>query len=179
MDRRRPGGPPLGGRPQRPLHQPNNSLETGKFRPKGIVSKEAERRKTKARRITALRISGILAGGVALAAVVFWLVSSKAACRQTPERERALATLLERKDPATGELLRDQLDGSRFNCEESTLPPGVLVAIVDSAGPPIVWWVDESAKLHNVNLLSAAYTPELPAAPFMPDQIKTVGKPEE
>jgi hypothetical protein len=53
------------------------------------------------------------------------------------------------------------------------------VAIVDSAGPPIVWWVDESATLHNVNLLSAAYTPELPAAPFMPDQIRTVGKPEE
>ena len=178
MDPRRPGGPPRG-MPQRPRPQQANSLETGKFRPKGIVSMDAERRMSKARRMYALRIAGILAGGAALAALVFFLVSSKAACRQTPERERALATLLERKDPKSGELLGDQLDGSRFNCQESTLPPGVLVAIVDTAGPPIVWWVDVSAKLHNVNLLSAAYTPELPAAPFMPDQIETVGRPEE
>lgn len=165
--------------PQRPHPQQTNSLETGKFRPKGIVSKEAERRKTKERRIYALRISSILVGGVALAVAVIFLVGAKAACRQTPERERALATLLERKDPKSGELLGEQLEGSRFNCQESTLPPGVLVAIVDTAGPAIVWWVDESAKLHNVNLLSAAYTPELPAAPFMPDQIRTVARPEE
>ena len=178
MDRPRPGGPPRGV-PQRPNAQQANSLETGKFRPKGIVSAEAQRRKARERRIYALRLGGYLVGGAALAALVFWLVGSKPACRQTPERERALATLLGQKDARTGEPLGDQLAGSEFNCEESTLPPGVLVAIVDTAGPSIVWWVDEKAKLHNVNLLSKAYTPYLPAAPFLPDQIKTVARPDD
>lgn len=179
MDRRRPVGPPRGGAPQRPQGSQTNSLETSKFRPKGVISSEAQRRKARERRLYALRIGGYILGGVALVATVFLFLGPKPACRQTPERERALATLLQQKDARTGEALGDQLSGSEFNCEESTLPPGVLVAIVDTAGPPIVWWVDEAAQLHNVNLLSKAYTPYLPAAPFMPEQIEAVATPEE
>jgi hypothetical protein len=180
MDRRRPPIGSHGGVGHRPPPQRNNSLETGKFRPKGIVNKQEERRKTMARRIYALRIGGYLAGGVALALAAFLFLRPKAPCRENRARERALNTLLSWKDPKTGDALRDALDGAHFNCEESISPAGVLVASVDSAQPPIIWWVDQKRKLHNVNLLSAAYTPDLPAAPFLPEQVRSVGRlPEE
>ena len=155
--------------------QRNNSLETGKFRPKEVVSKAEQQRKAVARRLYALRIGGYIVGGVALAVAAIVLLRPKAPCRENRARERALATLLARTDPKTGESLKEQL-GDRFNCEESISPKGVLVAAVDSASPPIIWWVDEKRKLHNVNLLSAAYTPDLPAAPFLPEQVESVGK---
>jgi hypothetical protein len=177
MDRRRPpAGPPRGGSVHRPPPHQANSLETGKFRPKGIVRKDEQRRKAARSRELALRIGAYVLGGAVLAGAAFFFLRPKAPCRQSPARERALKTLLAWKDPKTGEELREALDGSRFNCEESISPVGVFVATVDSAQPPTIWWVDEKRTLHNVNLLSAVYTPGLPAAPFYPEQVQGVGR---
>ena len=177
MDRRRPpAGPPRGASSYRPPSSQANSLESGKFRPKGVVSKDEQRRKAARHRTFALRIGAYVLGGGLLAGAAVFFLRPKAPCRQSPARERALKTLLAWTDPKTGERLGEALEGSRFNCEESITPVGVFVATVDSAQPPTIWWVDEKRKLHNVNLLSSVYTPGLPAAPFYPEQVESVGR---
>ena len=171
-------------RPPRAAQPPSpqtRSLETGKFRPKAVVNKAELKRRAADRRRFALRIGAYVAGGLALAAAAVVFLRPRTGCRETPVREQALAVLLEWKDPVTGQPLGEQFAGSRFNGSESISPAGVLVATVDSAQPPIIWWVDEQRRLHNVNLLAAAYTPQLPGAPaFEKSQLRSVGRaPEE
>ena len=167
--RRRPAPP----QPMRPMNGAGGH-DSGRFPIKKLVTDE-EIRSERARKI---RRFAIIGGGVTAAAllfVAFRIVDhSFNGCTFSRSGRRAVEAIQEHRDRETGAPLGDRFDHSGFSCMDTVKPKGTLVAWHDGS-QAIVWFVDPRGIPFNVNLLSQAWTPDLPPGPgFTPEQIRRV-----
>ena len=153
--------------------------DSGKFPIRKLVTNDEIQRE----RRTKIRRFAIAGGSVTAAALLFILYNivdgAFTGCGANDARERAVTAIVEHRDKSTGEPLGDRFDKERFTCAETAKPKGVLVAWRDST-EAIIWFVDQRGVPMNVNLLSQAWTPDLPPGPaFTPEQIRRVYREDE
>jgi hypothetical protein len=130
-----------------------------------------------------IRRFAIIGGGLTAAALLYLLVSvvdgAISGCLRSESRRRAVSAIVEYRDKATGTQLGDRFGKTEFTCAETGKPKGTLVAWRDSVDA-IIWFVDQRGVPFNVNLLSQAWTPDLPPGPaFSPEQIRRVNRQDE
>lgn len=94
-----------------------------------------------------------------------WYKQSREGCGATDDRRRAVSVVMEQGDSGTGLIGARFPDRKQFRCAEMVEPRGILIAVKEDTGDPIVWFVDQAGTPLNVNLLAASWTPRLGAGP--------------
>ena len=94
-----------------------------------------------------------------------WYKQSREGCGATDDRRRAVKVVMQQGDSTTGLIGSRFPDRKQFRCVELSDPKGILIAVKEDTGDPIVWFVDQAGTPLNVNLLAASWTPRLGAGP--------------
>ena len=137
-----------------------------KFRPAEIVYPERERRLWQDQLRRRLKVVGGAAGIVLLGVAAYFIVRPPVGCDASPERQRAVATVIAHRDRASGETLDSRFPRDRFECSDAGSPGGVLISATENDdAPPAVWYVDGRGTPHNVNMLALVWTPQFATAP--------------
>ena len=176
------GGPPRGGgeddksrMPSRgPMPDEGSSgpidamIKRRQFEDKMKAEAEAIRRAEMRQKIIKYGVPGAIGTAVLFAALAGWAYykQSREGCGATEERRRAVQTIMAQGDTAAGTLIGSRFpDRKQFRCAELAEPRGILIAVKEDTGDPVVWFVDQAGTPLNVNLLAASWTPRLGAGP--------------
>ena len=173
------GGPPYGDSGDRmpsrgPLPEEGSSgpieaaIKKRQFEDRIKEEVEARKKAELKRNIVKYGGRGAIATAVVFAALMGWVwyKQSREGCGATDDRRRAVKTIMEQGDADAGTLIGSRFpDRKQFRCSELSDPKGILIAVKEDTGDPIVWFVDQAGTPLNVNLLAASWTPKLGAGP--------------
>lgn len=157
------GGPPgAGGAPQ----PEESSAERSAFMDEIRQEVHGDRRK----RMIKFGGGGAIVAGLFFGVLVYWATrADPKGCFANETRKVAYDAITAGNDSAANAGLSQRFERKDYRCAEIAEPKGTLVAVKED-GDPIVWFVDESGRAFNVNLLSAAWTPRLGTGPSISDE---------